>query len=82
MIAPLVAWLGARRWLVWAAVVVAAVALYLGWRSVQRGIGARKVIDEQRERHVDAIEAGGRARRDAGSGSERDRRLRERFRRH
>lgn len=77
----IIAWFVARRWLWPIGAALAAIALYFGWRHVQRGIGAREVIDEQRKKLVDDLEAAARAARDAGSGSKRDERLRKRFER-
>lgn len=77
----IIGWFVARRWLWPIGLALAAVALYFGWRHVQRGIGAREAVQEAQKKHVEKIEQGNRARVDAGSGSERDRRLRKRFRR-
>lgn len=81
MIAGAIAWFAARKFLWPIGLAIAAIALYFGWRHVQRGIGARDVVNEQRKKLVGDLEAAGRAGRDAGSGSERDKRLQQRFER-
>lgn len=78
---PIVTWLLGNKWLWFVGAAIVVVAVYFGWRSQQRGIGAAKVIDQLQKAHINAVEKGNKARADAGSGSERDKRLHDRFRR-
>lgn len=46
----IIRYLAANKWTWWIAIGLVAIALYFGWRSHQRGVGAAKVVDQlQRE---------------------------------
>lgn len=46
---PIITWLLGNKWLWWLGAAAIVVALYFGWRSKQRGIGAAKIIEQLQE---------------------------------
>ncbi len=61
----------ANRWLWWLGAVLVALAVYFGWRSHQRALGARAVRDQLQRESDEATrkmeEAGRKFRRDGGA---------------